>query len=224
MKIDKLVRSARKTVAILVHPDGQVTVRAPRQASMEQIQAFFDSKAEWIEKKREIARQKRASKPTPRKFEAGERFLFLGKEYPLVVCEEKGKPLTLESDRFVLRPSPRHAPREIFYMWYEVEAHMIIEQRVEALAAKFGLSYSKIRITSARTRWGSCSTNGTLSFTWRLIMAPQQVIDYVVIHELAHLIEANHSKRFWDRVAAMDRDYTKHVKWLKENGHKLVLE
>lgn len=224
MKIDKLVRSTRKTVAILVHPDGQVTVRAPRQAPMAQIQAFVDSKAEWIEKKREIARQKRASKPGPRKFKAGERFLFLGNEFPLVVCEEKGKPLTLEGDRFVLRPNPRHSPSEIFYMWYELEAHTIIKQRVEALAAKFGLSYSKIRITSARTRWGSCSSNSTLSFTWRLIMAPPDVIDYVVIHELAHLIEANHSKRFWDHVAAMDPDYAKHVKWLKENGHKLVLE
>lgn len=223
-KVDKLVRSTRKTIAILVHPDGQVTVRAPKNVPLAQIQAFIDSKAEWIDQKREIARQKRESKPALRQFAVGERFLFMGREYPLVVREEPGKPLTLEENRFILRPSPRYAPREVFYLWYEREAHTVIKQRVEALAGKFNLGYKKIRITSARTRWGSCSSTGTLSFTWRLVMAPPEVIDYVVIHELAHTIEPNHSKRFWDRVAAMDRDYAKHVKWLKENGHKLVLE
>lgn len=223
-KIDKLVRSNRKTVAILVHPDGQVTVRAPKQVPLAQIQAFVESKAEWIEKKQAIARQKRESKPTPRRFVEGENFLYTGKEYPLVVCEEPGKPLTLEGDRFVLRPSPRYAPPEVFYLWYERQAHTVIKQRVEALAQKFNLRYTKIRITSARTRWGSCSSTGTLSFSWRLIMAPPEVIDYVVIHELAHTAEPNHSKRFWDRVAAMDPGYVKHVKWLKENGHRLVLE
>ena len=223
-KIDKLIRSSRKTVAILVHPDGQVTVRAPKQVPLAQIQAFVDSKAEWIEKKQEIARLKRQSKPGPRRFVEGETFLYLGKEYPLAVCEEPGKPLTLEGDRFVLRPSSRSAPRETFYLWYERQAHTVIKQRVEALAKKFNLHYTKIRITSARTRWGSCSSTGTLSFSWRLIMAPLEVIDYVVIHELAHTVEPNHSKRFWDRVAAMDPNYAKYVKWLKENGHRLVLE
>jgi predicted metal-dependent hydrolase len=94
---------------------------------------------------------------------------------------------------------------------------------VNLYAAQYGLRYEKIRITSAQTRWGSCSPKGTLSFTWRLVMAPLEVIDYVVIHELAHLRVKNHSKTFWAEVESMLPDYTRHVAWLRKNGKFLTL-
>ena len=85
------------------------------------------------------------------------------------------------------------------------------------------LQYAKIRISNARTRWGSCGFNANLSFSWRLVMAPLPVIDYVVAHELAHLMHKNHSQRFWAAVRALFPDYEVHKKWLKLNGHLLVL-
>jgi predicted metal-dependent hydrolase len=94
---------------------------------------------------------------------------------------------------------------------------------VALYAAQHGFQPGRIRITSARTRWGSCSSKGTLSFTWRLVMAPLEVVDYVVIHELAHLRVKNHSQVFWDSVAALMPDYKRHVTWLKKNGRFLTL-
>ncbi len=99
-----------------------------------------------------------------------------------------------------------------------------MEERVPGFAARYHLTYQRIKISSARTRWGSCSSRGTLSFTWRLVMAPLPVIDYVVIHELAHLIERNHSNRFWQQVGSMEPDYAKYRSWLKENSPRLTLE
>jgi predicted metal-dependent hydrolase len=87
-----------------------------------------------------------------------------------------------------------------------------------------GGHYSSIRIGDQKTRWGSCSSNGTLSFSWRLMLAPPRVLDYVVIHELCHLTYMNHSREFWAKVASIDPDYREHRKWLKDNGDSLILK
>lgn len=105
----------------------------------------------------------------------------------------------------------------------DAAARELLSQRVCSFARAFGLTYRKIRISSARTRWGACSTSGTLSFNWRLVMAPPQVVDYVVVHELAHLRQPNHSPAFWDEVAKMMPDYAHHRAWLKKNGSRLHL-
>jgi hypothetical protein len=86
-------------------------------------------------------------------------------------------------------------------------------------ARLYNFHYQKIRLSSARTRWGSCSARGTLSFTWRLIMSPPEIIDYVVIHELAHTIHHNHSPQFWGLVGSILPDYAEKRKWLKHNSH-----
>jgi hypothetical protein len=113
--------------------------------------------------------------------------------------------------------------REHFTAWYKLQARQLIEERVRYFAARFGLHYSRVRITSARTRWGSCSSRGTLSFTWRLVMAPPAAIDYVVVHELAHLLVRNHSPAFWRKLEELLPDYRPPQQWLKQNGHLLIL-
>jgi len=112
---------------------------------------------------------------------------------------------------------------QAFEQWYKAQALKVLSERVRYYAAKHGFQPGRIRISSARTRWGSCSSKGTLSFTWRLVMAPLEVIDYVVIHELVHLKVKNHSKTFWGSVAALMPDYKKYVAWLKKNGSFLTL-
>ena len=112
----------------------------------------------------------------------------------------------------------------VFEKWYRARALQVLSERVNLLAARFGFRYEKLRITSARTRWGSCSSRGTLSFVWRLVMAPLEVIDYVVIHELTHLKIKNHSAQFWAEVARLMPAYKSSRDWLKKNGHFLTLD
>ena len=107
---------------------------------------------------------------------------------------------------------------------YRKAAKQYIYERVEYYLPQTGGHYSSIRIGDQKSRWGSCSSNGTLSFSWRLMLAPPRVLDYVVIHELCHLTHMNHSKDFWDMVESIDADYKEHRKWLKDNGDKLILK
>jgi hypothetical protein len=95
--------------------------------------------------------------------------------------------------------------------------------RAAELARKNGFRYATIRITSAKTRWGSCGSSGSLNFPWRLVMAPLDVIDYVIVHELVHLRIRNHSKRYWEAVKRIMPDYKARLDWLKQNGHRLQL-
>jgi predicted metal-dependent hydrolase len=222
IQIDQIIRSDRRTVAIIVHGDGRVTVRAPRRATQAEIERFVLEKQSWIEAKLEEVRRRASQRPA-RAFTGGESLPYLGRLYPLEIVPQARPALRFTGDRFLLAQSAQTRARETFTAWYRARAREVIEERARLLASRFGLRYETLRITSARTRWGSCSSRGTISFAWRLVMAPLPVIDYVVIHELAHLVERNHSSRFWARVSSMLPDYKENVAWLKKNGHLLTL-
>ena len=104
------------------------------------------------------------------------------------------------------------------------KAKEIIPERAAYYAPLVGVDYGRITIRHQRTRWGSCSSNKTLSFSWRIMLAPPRVTDYVVIHEVCHLRHMNHSKEFWNMVESLDPDYKEHRRWLKENGNTLILK
>jgi predicted metal-dependent hydrolase len=219
--VDQVVRSKRKTIAIIVQRDGRVVVRAPLRAPEALIRQFVESKSGWINEKKAQAAQHPVL--AARQFKAGEKFPFLGQDYLLSVV--KGQKATLRFERgFFLDEKSLPTAQLVFEKWYKAAALRVLTERVNALAAQHGFRYGKIRITSARTRWGSCSASGTLSFTWRLVLAPLEVVDYVVVHELAHLKIKNHSKTFWAAVAALLPDYKRRVAWLKANGKFLTLD
>lgn len=148
--------------------------------------------------------------------------MYLGHPYPLEIAKGQKKPLLLE-ENFKLAESARENAKLVFERWYRAQAKKILEERVNIYASQHGLQYKKIGITSARTRWGSCSPNGLLNFSWRLIMAPMEAVDYVVVHELAHTVFHNHSKRFWKKVEKIMPDYKACRKWLRKNGPALML-
>jgi predicted metal-dependent hydrolase len=106
--------------------------------------------------------------------------------------------------------------------WYRAQAAIILEHKAREFAAAFGVKYGRFSIRGQRTRWASCSHRGTLSFNWRLIMAPEPVVDYVVIHEVAHLKEMNHTRRFWGLVAERCPSWRQHKKWLDDHGTELA--
>jgi predicted metal-dependent hydrolase len=198
----------------MISTDASLTVRAPVFASIASIERCLRAKNAWIQ--RTVARIQTRPRARQKEFISGESFLFLGRAYPLTVTQEADRPLIFQ-DGFILREQDRGRAQDLFVAWYKNEANQRIGERVQELAHRFGLSFRSIKISSACRRWGSCSANGNLNFSWRLMMTPLSVIDYVATHELAHLIHKNHSKAFWDRVKFMCPDYAEAKSWLREN-------
>ena len=219
-QIDTLIRSNRRTIALILERDGSLTVRAPKRAAMRDIQNFIHEKADWIERSRE---KLRTIVPIPRKeFVDGETFLFLGRDYELRLIPHQRQTLQFDGG-FTLKASARPRGEAAFTQWYRSQASMLFTERITHYAALHGFSPKQVKVNSAKTRWGSCSVNGTINFSWRLVMAPLEVIDYVVIHELVHLRIKNHSQKFWQAVAQLCPEYKSHRKWLRDHGEKLIL-
>lgn len=210
----KLIRSRRKTIALGVTADASLVVRAPMQTPVGYIERLVKRKMKWIQGA--IARVESRPRALPREFIEGESFLYLGKSYKLSIEKNAPKNISFRNG-FLLRSTEKKYARELIIGWYKKEAKKKIAERVEWCARRFGLSFKSIKITSAEKRWGSCSTTGNLNFSWRLIMAPTSVIDYVIIHELAHLEHKNHSKDFWNSIKIMYPNYEKAKNWLKQN-------
>ena len=218
--IDRLVRSRRKTVALVVERDGSLTVRAPLRLAEARIREFVESHADWIARNQTRIL---AAPPAPlKRYAEGETFLYLGQAHPLHILASQRQALTFDGTSFHLKASALPRAREAFAAWYKAQATLLLLERVASLAGKYGFRYEKIRISSARTRWGSCSSRGTLSFTYRLVMAPPEVLEYVVLHELVHTRIHNHSKTFWNKVGELMPDYKLRLGWLKKNGKYLM--
>lgn len=220
IEVTEIVRSKRKTLALIVKPDGSVIIRAPLRATQKLIREFVASNIKWIEKKR--AEALAFLPPAPKQYIPGEMFMYLGNVYPLEIVKGQRKPLFLDGS-FKLAASKQGNAKLIFEHWYRAQAKQILTERVKLYASQHDLQYKKIGITSARTRWGSCSANGSLNFSWRLILAPLAVVDYVVVHELAHTVHHNHSKRFWKKVETIMPGYKERRKWLQKDGRQLML-
>jgi predicted metal-dependent hydrolase len=222
MKIGKVIHSKRKSFSLIVDKEGELLVRAPNGATRRQVQEIVEAHRDWILKKQaEIIKKNQDLRP-PR-FTEGEAFWFLGQLYPLTVVEDAPHALHLNG-HFILAQRYASQAQAVFEAWYKAQARRVLKERVDHWAKQYGLRYASIRITAARTRWGSCSSKDSLNFSWRLIMAPLEVVDYVVVHELAHLKQRNHSKAFWAEVARMLPTYQQHRQWLKKNGYRLQLE
>ena len=170
----KVIRSARRTMAIQILPDGQVLLRCPYGITDGQIRQFADSKADWIRKHLPDSAQR-----------------------PAAFSAQQLRELT-------------------------TQASQVIPQRVAVLAPLVGVTYGRVTIRHQHTRWGSCSTKGNLNFNCLLMLAPPQVLDYVVVHELCHRKEMNHSPRFWAEVERVFPEYKACRKWLRENGQALI--
>ncbi|MBI5945405.1 MAG: M48 family metallopeptidase [Chloroflexi bacterium] len=220
IEINKLIRSKRRTIALIIERDGSLTVRAPMRASNVLIEQFVQQKMDWITRTRKKI-DSIAHSP-PRQYSDGESFLFLGSLFDLKLVGLQ-KPFLQFDGGFTLSHAAQKNGEHIFVRWYKERAYDVISKRVSEYARQHGFAPKEVKITSAKTRWGSCSPDGTLNFTWRLVMAPLEVIDYVVIHELAHLRVKNHSSKFWDEVRRIDPGYKEQRKWLKLNGGKLNL-
>ena len=222
LHIDKIIRSKRKTVSLEVKRDGSLVVRVPVFMTRGQVEELVNSKESWIRKKRKQVKVRLLESPT-KQYTPGEEFWYLGNTYHLELIKEQETPLSL-GDKFYLVEKFQPEGRRIFEKWYKERGAIILKERVKNQAEVNGFSYTNVRVTSAKTRWGSCGAKGSLNFTWRLVMAPIEVIDYVIVHELVHLDIKNHSKSFWKEVGKLLPGYQQQQRWLKENGHRLTLD
>jgi predicted metal-dependent hydrolase len=220
ISIDRLVRTRRQTAALVIERDGSLTVRAPLKMAEEHIRLFVEAHAGWIRKNQ--AKIQVSLPVSPKRYVEGEEFLYLGQSYPLTIVPRQRSALAFTGQAFRLAKSALPKAEEALIRWYKEQATLLLFERVLILSGKHGFHYQKIRISSARTRWGSCSSLGTLSFTYRLVMAPPPVVDYVVLHELVHLQVRNHSKTFWNRLGKLMPDYKQRLAWLKKNGKYLM--
>jgi hypothetical protein len=216
-----IIRRNRMGVSIKITPKKELVILAPKIAPMWYINAVLRSKQDWItDTLRRM--EERYGSINEKKFIDGEEFLYLGTPYKLQIVDLAAKPLDL-TDTFILSSTHAHKARTLFETWYKKQAKQVIGERVAHVAERNDVTYERIRINNARSQWGSCSTDGNLSFTWRLIMAPIEAIDYVIAHELAHRHHMNHSQAFWKRVETLYPDYKRQRRWFRYHGHTLDL-
>ena len=222
MNIDyTVVRSERKTLQISVERDRSVVVRAPYDVTDEQIARAIEKKKFWLYQK--INHDRKYSAPSRKEFVSGASVTFLGQRYQLEVTDDPIEGIEF-SDRFYLPRSQQKNAREVFQEWYFVQAKKRIPTLVETMAAAMGVHYNKVMVSDLKVRWASCTPKDNLNFNWRLIKAPMFVIRYIIAHELAHLIEANHTPTFWNTVKAQVPEYEKAKNWLAEHGDLLEAE
>ena len=221
MEINKIIRSKRKTIALQINDDSSLIVRAPFNTSVEIINQVILKHKGWVERKRNELHS-RNLRLAQKVYSNGEGFLYIGNYYQLKLVDHQDIPLIFD-DAFYLSRKYLFRANQILIEWYRKKAYEKICERVNCFAKDRGLKYNKVKITNARRRWGSCSSQGNLNFSWRLIMAPLPVLDYVIIHELVHLTEKNHSQAFWGKVMLLMPDYEEQKNWLKRNGYLLRL-
>jgi len=205
---------ARRFIVKVDPATGQVVVVSPTSRSLERALDFARGEREWIA-------GRLANVPPPVRLAAGSEILFRGVPHQIRAGNGGRSPVWL--DRDAPRPTLRvegqaeHTARRLVD-WLKREARRRIEERATDYALRLGVRAKRITIRDTSSRWGSCSSTGTLSFSWRLVLAPSSVLDYVVAHEVAHLRELNHSRRFWRLVETLVPDVEKSQKWLSENG------
>lgn len=183
--------------------------------------ALLAENRDWVlEKKAEY--DKYREQAPDRKFEEGEEFPFRGEPHELVIERRSASQAEDGTIRLAAHHVEQTSIEQALERFYRRKARELIEDRVEEYAEEMGVEYDKLEIRNQRTKWGSCSSSGTLGINWRLVMAPEEILDYVVIHELAHLEEENHGKAFWSLVSQFDPEYRAHADWLDENSARLI--
>ncbi len=220
IKIEKIIRTKRKTIGLQITDDATLIIKVPYHIGEDEIKNILLKHKNWINKKVKKIKERKI-KYYPKKFIEGEKFLFLGKYYKLKIEKREELKLNINEKYFVISEAPLALKKRLFTEWYKKNGYKVISERVKYYVQKYGFSYNKINITDAKKRWGSCSPSNNLNFSLRLIMAPIDIVDYVIVHELCHLKEKNHGKSFWRKVKSIMPDYKEKERWLKENGYFL---
>lgn len=221
----EVVRSPRrKTLAIKIR-EGKVSLHLPKLMPLWLAKQFVLRKQQWITLKLQDYQQR----PPPRIFDQDALHPFLGDFYPLKISYDIKRQrchVAFDQQQFKIQAPDTATQTDIhqaLVRWYRRQADKLLIARAEHLEAQTGLTPNQVQIKTYKARWGSCNGRGDIQLNWQLIQASQNIIDYVIIHELCHLKQHNHSAAFWALVAQFDPNYHDHQRWLKQNGHLLVI-
>jgi predicted metal-dependent hydrolase len=212
----------RRTLSLELRADGSVHVAVPRGLRLAEVRRFVESRRAWIDSKRALL-----SPAAPRRLplETGARLPYLGSELTLIV-EQHAKARALcrrEQEVLVVRAAHAQSTQHVIEAWYRRQALAHAGERVAHFARLVGRAPRAVTIRAQRTRWGSCSARGSISLNWRLMQATPAILDYVVVHELCHLLVPNHSARFWAEVGRVLPDYPERRAALRDFGRTLRL-
>ena len=221
----RIRRSDRaRRARIQVSAEG-VEVVVPRRLALREVEPFVEEKRAWIERTLRRMREAEEENP-PARLEHGGEVPYLGERLALEVRVEPGRVrshVARRGDALRVRVGVegRAAVEDALERWYRRRAREEIAPRLDAATARAGLRYTRLQIRGQRTRWASCSSEGAMSFNWRLLLAPPEILDYVVEHEVAHLEVHDHSRRFWALLASRCPAMREHERWLRRHGQSL---
>jgi predicted metal-dependent hydrolase len=215
----KVVFSRRKKLTITVERDRSIVVHAPEGTQAEKIRSVVESRKLWIYEKTHHGQKYDPLPHAPGKeLVTGESLLYLGRSYRIELVDADGD---IQFAQKFLVPRRFAGKTRVFQNWYRDRAQERILPRVRHHAKSLGVVFKEAKIGDSKYRWGSCTPQNNVILNWRLIKAPMFVIDYVIVHELTHLIEPNHTPRFWNIVKAQIADMDKAKGWLRDHGAEL---
>lgn len=218
--VAEVIRTARIKSARLQVEDGVVSIAVPKALETERIEQLLKDKHRWIKEKLYLHQQQQ---PAPkREMLSGEAFPYLGRNYRLKITTGKLQPVKLLHGRLqVVVPKAmrhEHIIRDMLTHWYRLQAEIRFKDKVKRYASIVGVEPTDVSVKTFKSRWGSCNVKGEIQFHWKVIMAPNRIVDYVVVHELCHLKHHDHSPAFWRSVERIVPDYLECKAWLKEFG------
>ena len=222
--IAEIIRTHRRKSANIRVEEGSVSVIVPANTSAEKIDQLIAAKRRWIREK--ITLHQESTVASSKQFVSGEAFAYLGRNYRLKVEQGPFAPVRLLSGRLVVSlPQGAEQPqmiRNALVRWYKRQAEQKLNEKVKRFAPLVGVEPAGVGIKTFKSRWGSCTTKGKLEFNWTIMMAPNRMVDYVVIHELCHLVRHDHSSEYWKEVARVMPDYANCRDWLRMNASQLL--
>jgi len=217
----RLTKSKRKTASIYIERDGSISVLVPSYLSQPEIDHLIESKRKWIYRQLAEWQDLNATRIV-RDYLNGEGFLYLGRSYRLKLVRNQDSPLVLMKGYFCLSTKRdgtiQGDPKQIFRDFYRDRGQLKIPERIGRFEASMGVEAKGVKVMDLKNRWASCSAKGVLNFHWKCMMAPLKILDYLVVHELVHLMHPHHTQDFWNEVDKILPDYRERQGWLKQNG------
>lgn len=216
----EVVRTDRKKSASIQLEGSLVKVRVPRSLSDNRVRDLITKRTAWIETK--LKEQSKRPVPKPKEYVSGEAFSCLGRNYRLKVIKESSPSIEMKGGYLVATiletdTNPQKTVRSLLEGWYRSYAELRLREKTQRLSKIVGVSPASVKVRHYKSRWGSCSSQGDIAYNWQIIIAPHHIVDYVVVHELCHLLEHNHSPRYWKHVARYIPDWKDRRDWLKSN-------
>ena len=216
----------RRTVEITIEPDGQLIITTPPQVPVEKLGQIIEQRRFWIYSK--LLKKAAIKQPAAQKtYLPGEGFHYLGRSYRLKLVDTADNPLRLYQGRFELLRSAESSSaslshqqqgRDLFIQWYRSHIQQHLESIIASITNRIGKEPTSMQVRELGNRWGSCNPKGDIYFHWRVALLPSSMIEYIVVHEMVHLIQPNHNKDFWDRVERILPDCVDRKEWLAKNG------